>query len=160
MYLVDYLGFKFVRRDGDFLRCRSGWKIPMRNHSVGIGSIRPVEEMQKVRNFAKIFLVVSVWGIAELAVAGEPIYIQPGNCVMVGLQQVCALKSDAISAPGEVSYACRYAEHKGGDLPGYKTYGLIKIINKADGSSAEVLIKDFGMKGKEKCDEAAADRKK
>jgi len=98
--------------------------------------------------------------LAPAALAGEPIYVQPGQCVMVGSQQVCAMKGDATVAPGEVTYACRYSEHKGGDLPGYKTYGLVKIVGKADGSLSEVLIKDFGMKGKEKCDEAAADRKK
>lgn len=113
-------------------------------------------------NFAGIIWAIAIasMGTANLALAGEPIYVQPGQCVMVGSQQVCAMKGDATVAPGEVTYACRYSEHKGGDLPGYKTYGLVKIVGKADGSSSEVLIKDFGMKGKEKCDEAAADRKK
>ncbi len=105
-------------------------------------------------------IAIASMGAATLARAGEAIYVQPGQCVMVGSQQVCAMKGDAAVAPGEVTYACRYSEHKGGDLPGYKTYGLVKLVGKADGSFSEVLIKDFGMKGKEKCDEAVADRKK
>ncbi len=97
-----------------------------------------------------------------VAFGGEPIYLQPGQCVMVGSQQVCAMKSDVAATPAanEVTYACRYAEHKGGDVPGYKTYGLVKVTVRPDGSSREILIKDFGMRGKEKCEQAAEDRKK
>lgn len=105
--------------------------------------------------------------MAPVALAGEPIYLQPGQCVMVGAQQVCALKADAkgdaaaaTPAPGDVNYVCRYAEHKGGDLPGYKTYGLVKVTTRADGKTTEILIKDFGMKGKDKCEQAAEDRRK
>lgn len=96
---------------------------------------------------------------AATAHASETIYIKPGQCVMVGAQQVCASSTDAAATAGDVTYACRYGEHRGGDLPGYKTYGLVKLNNQ-DGKVTETLIKDFGIKGKEKCDEAAADRKK
>ena len=108
--------------------------------------------MKILTNFAGILTLLGMASssFSSMALAGEPIYVQPGQCVM----------GDATVAPGEVTYACRYSEHKGGDLPGYKTYGLVKIVGKADGSLSEVLIKDFGMKGKEKCDEAASDRKK
>jgi hypothetical protein len=99
-------------------------------------------------------------GLAGPALAGETIYIKPGQCLMVGSQQVCATGSDAAASPGEVTYACRFAEHRGGDLPGYKTYGLIKLTTGTNGKVTETLIKDFGLKGKDKCDEAAADRKK
>jgi len=118
--------------------------------------------MKILTNFAGILTLLGMASssFSHMALAGEPIYVQPGQCVMVGSQQVCAMKGDATVAPGEVTYACRNSEHKGGDLPGYKTYGLVKVVGKPDGSLSEVLIKDFGMKGKEKCDEAAADRKK
>ncbi|NDE17309.1 hypothetical protein EBZ80_20500 [bacterium] len=103
-----------------------------------------------------------VGGQQNQALAGDPVYLQPGQCVMVGAQQVCAMKPDASAtpAPNEVNYVCRYSEHKGGDLPGYKTYGLVKVTTRADGSSREILIKDFGIRGKEKCEQAAEDRKK
>ena|GEM_PF-1746967 len=108
---------------------------------------------------AVAFLVAA---LAPVALGGDPVYLQPGQCVMVGAQQVCAMKPDASAtpAPNEVNYVCRYSEHKGGDLPGYKTYGLVKVSTRADGSSREILIKDFGIRGKEKCEQAAEDRKK
>lgn len=107
-----------------------------------------------------VAVMVAGGALVGVALGGEPIYVQPGQCVMVGSQQVCAMKADALGTPGEITYACRYSEHKGGELPGYKTYGLVKIVTKAQGASSEILIKDFGLKGKEKCDDAAEDRKK
>jgi hypothetical protein len=129
-----------------------------------------------IRNFGAVLLMTcAVLGTGigtsrPVALAGETVYLQPGQCVMVGSQQVCALKSDvkdgkgdaaaASPAPGDVNYVCRYGEHKGGDLPGYRTYGLVKVTTRADGKFSEILIKDFGIKGKEKCEQAAEDRRK
>jgi hypothetical protein len=104
-------------------------------------------------------LLVLALTVTSIAAAAETIFVQPGQCIMVGSQQVCAQKNDA-TASTEPTYACRFAEHKGGDLPGYKTYGLVKIVTRPNGSVTEMLIKDFGIKGKDKCDAAAEDRRK
>ena len=119
---------------------------------------RPAGTSVRSRHFIAVSLGYLVF--AATAFAGETIYIKPGQCVMVGAQQVCATSADAAATAGEVTYACRFAEHRGGDLPGYKTYGLVKLTTGANGKVTETLIKDFGLKGKEKCDDAAADRKK
>jgi hypothetical protein len=103
-------------------------------------------------------MVSGIFFVASESFGNQPIFVQPGQCIMVGTQQVCAVKAEGIQ-PGDVSYACRFGEHRGGDLPGYKTYGLVKLTTAANGKVSETLIKDFGIKGKEKCDAAAADRK-
>jgi hypothetical protein len=106
--------------------------------------------------------IIALFGVAFAAstvLGNQPIYVQPGQCIMVGAQQVCAAKVEGAAVVAEVSYACRFGEHRGGDLPGYKTYGLVKLTTGTNGKVSETLIKDFGLKGKEKCDAAAADRK-
>lgn len=89
------------------------------------------------------------------------ITVQPGSCVNVSGQEICSASETSVgTAKLEVTYSCRYGVHKSGDLPGYKTYALIKVITDSSGKSTEVFVKDFGMKGKAKCEQAVEDRAK
>ena len=88
--------------------------------------------------------------------AAEPIYLQPGQCILIGSQQICAQKADTAGASTKtLMHTCVYGHHAGTDLPDLKSYALIQTTTTDDGRKNEVVIKDFGVKGKEDCERQA-----
>jgi hypothetical protein len=96
------------------------------------------------------------------AMLANPIYLQPGQCIVVGSQQVCAIKPDATSTTSVASektlYACRYGQFKDADVTNVKTYELVQVLFKPDGSKTEVELKNFGINGKDACEKEAEKR--
>ena len=110
--------------------------------------------------FYRFCLTAVVWFGFEGVLYAEPIYLQPGQCIVVGSQQVCAMKPDGIQAPEtRTEYACRYGLFKGSEVADLKSYELVQILIKPDGSTSEVSLKNFGLNGKEACDQEVDKRK-
>ena len=86
--------------------------------------------------------------------AGEPIHLKPGQCILIGSQEVCALKGDDPNAdvkPKPTKLAtCKYGDK--GDEPGMKGYTLYQIVIKEDGSKTETSVKSFGSLDNDKAD--------
>lgn len=117
-----------------------------------------MQTRRKLFRLSKFYLLLLALPATSLA---GTITVQPGSCVNVSGQEICSPSTPgAGNAQMEVTYSCRYGAHKSGDLPGYKTYALIKVITDPSGKSSEVFVKDFGMKGKAKCEQAVDDRSK
>lgn len=90
----------------------------------------------------------------------DPIYLQPGQCILVGSQQVCAMKTDAVEpkvAP-QTLYVCRYGMHSDSEVPDLKSYSLVQIITSSSGVKSEVKLKNFGQNGGEACEREAKER--
>lgn len=97
------------------------------------------------------FLVISVTASAD------PIYVQPGQCIFVGSQQVCAM--EAGSAPKEIQrrlHVCRYGHYKDSEVPELKSHALIEIMVTNEGKKIETAIKNFGSNGKAACEKELA----
>lgn len=104
--------------------------------------------------------VIGVAGaFATLAQGGEAIYLKPGQCILVGGQQVCALAGDSSADHKKAPlYVCRYGMHEGAEIPDLKSYALFQVAFRDDGSKVETLIKQFGPTAKDQCEKEAEKR--
>ncbi len=93
------------------------------------------------------------------ALAGDPIYLQPGQCILVGGQQVCALGSPQMAdLKPRYLYVCRYGMQAGAELTDLKSYSLFQVRVGPDGSKTETMVKSFGPNDKGPCEKEAAKR--
>jgi len=101
-------------------------------------------------------LGLSLTAITGSARAGEPIYLQPGQCILVGGQQVCAMQvgQAAEVAKPDTLYVCRYGVHAGSEVPDMKTYALFMVRLDPSGHKTETLVKNYGVADSDKtaCD--------
>ncbi len=97
--------------------------------------------------FEKAILIAVLGLAATAAVAGEPVYLRPGQCVIVGAQQVCAMQVDATTAATPKVTAtklasCRYGERI--DDANLKGWTLYQVVIGDDGKKTETAVKSFG----------------
>lgn len=100
-----------------------------------------------------------------LAQTWNTIHLKPGQCVLIGNQQVCAMMPDATTGnipvptatpdPGKTRFACRYATHKEAEVSDVKTYAVIENTSYANGHKDTNFIKGYGMTGKAECEKDA-----
>lgn len=86
-----------------------------------------------------------------VASAAAPIYLKPGQCLLVGEQQVCALKDDATTSrpaprPGheQTMDLCRYGAMENMEPKDAKGWSLVRVTIKDDGSKVETIINSYG----------------
>ena len=97
--------------------------------------------------------------LAAGAAHADPIYLQPGQCIIVGSQQVCAMNSDQSAAvlKPSILWTCRYGT-QGGEIPDLKSYALYQVRINPSGTKNETLVKSFGPNDKEACEKEAQQR--
>ncbi len=109
------------------------------------------------------FKFLAFFPIFASPVFSDTIHIEPGQCIMVGAQQICAASRDEYSGrviknhpPKIVSKAsCRFGAAYENDKT-IKGYGLYVLrMNKKDNSKNETLIKTFSPAEKAECEAAA-----
>jgi hypothetical protein len=103
------------------------------------------------------FLTLLLATLASPALA-DPIYIPPGQCIMVGTQQVCAQVSNATTTPlkADVMYVCRFGMFADSETPELKSFELIQIRVTDQGQKVETNLKNFGINGKDACEKDLA----
>ncbi len=111
---------------------------------------------------ARLFTGIAMTFTAATAMAAEPIYIQPGQCIMIGGQQVCAQVQAGSNLPvkSDVLYVCRFGEFKDSETPEMKSFALFQIRVNDHGNKVETYIKNFGMNGKDACERELAEKQK
>jgi hypothetical protein len=114
------------------------------------------------------FAALAVSLLAPAALAVEPVYLSPGQCILVGGQQICALASDAQAhggapaAPGVIhtDHVCRYALHAHSETPDVKNYAVVRVDTLGNGKKIEMIQKQYGVGDADKasCEKDAASR--
>ena len=97
-------------------------------------------------------LVPGALAAAPMAQA-EPIFIKPGQCIQIGTQQVCALTGDTIPVVGhttQILHLCQYAMHPGAEVSNLKTYAVVQVMMRDDGTKVETALKHYGMNDADK----------
>lgn len=89
------------------------------------------------------------------------VHIDPGQCVTVGSQEVCAsdCSADRKNDDKDVTFACHYDVFAGSGFPNLKSYAVVKI-NDRKHSTTEIVVKHFGLNGKDDCEKEADVRSK
>ena len=87
--------------------------------------------------------------ISSILLILSPIYVKPGQCILVGSQEVCALQAEsaqtATSSLPTVLHTCSY-----GNLDHPENHGATKgwrrlmIRVKEDGTKIETIMKSYG----------------
>lgn len=97
---------------------------------------------------------------AALILAAATIFVNPGQCIFVGTQQVCALDAAAAvsSEPDNVLYVCRYGMHEGSEVAGIKSYAVVQVAIKSNGAKLETPVKNYGQNAKDACEKDAEKR--
>ena len=95
-------------------------------------------------------------------IKADTIYLKPGQCIIIGNQQVCAMELDKVSAVNPSTqkatyiFRCKYAKHPGSDFVDLKTYAVVRIQTKNGSNAAEeIVIKDYGPNKKAECEKDA-----
>lgn len=91
----------------------------------------------------------------------QPIYLKPGQCIMMGAQQVCAMMPDGQPpmppppppGPMKVSH-CRWGAFDEADKKASGWAHLLLTL-KEDGTKQETVVRYFGPADKEGCEKAA-----
>lgn len=113
--------------------------------------------------FVRLFTGTAMILATSSAMAAEPIYIQPGQCILVGGQQVCAqvqAQGGAVPVKSDILYVCRFGEFKDSETPEMKSFALFQIRVNDRGTKVETYIKNFGMNGKDACEREIAEKQK
>ncbi|MGE0174733.1 MAG: hypothetical protein AB7T49_18215 [Oligoflexales bacterium] len=101
-----------------------------------------------------VICAMAAWVLSEFAMA-DAIFIKPGQCIVVGTQQVCAIKEDGPATPtinqNRALTICKFGSYDS-EEPKTKGYALFLVQVKEDGSKTETLIKSFGPAGKADCE--------
>ena len=87
--------------------------------------------------------------------------LSPGNCIVSGGNQICALKVDCnTSHDPTTTFAFRYGHFKDAEVHDLKSYALVQVTIKPEGGHAEVPLKNFGMaaNAKAECEHEVAKR--
>jgi hypothetical protein len=111
-----------------------------------------------VKKLTLVFLGAGFF-FAHAQLQADPIYVQPGQCIMVGTQQVCAqVQNPAVTTPDQepkTIFTCVYGKHEGSDLPSLKSYALVQTLLGPKGRKTEMVIKNYGVEGKGDCEKEA-----
>ena len=112
---------------------------------------------------SKTTLTLLATGLTALfagAAHADPIYLQPGQCIMVGAQQVCAMSADQATAvlKPTILWTCRYGNHQGSEVPDLKNYALYQVRIDPSGAKNETLVKSYGPNDKKICEKEADKR--
>jgi len=110
-----------------------------------------------ISSFLLLISTASV-GFAQMA----PIYLKPGQCILIGGQQVCAMMGDKIGADGSVQdppkpltmKVCKWGAADDAH-EGVKGYGVYQVVVKDDGSKTETLLKSYGPVDQAGCEKEA-----
>lgn len=114
-----------------------------------------------------LFAALAATLFAPAALAVEPVYLSPGQCILVGGQQICALASDAQAHGGapatgiiHTDHLCRYALHANSETPDVKNYAVVRVDTMANGKKIEMVLKQYGVGDADKanCEKDAAAR--
>ena len=107
---------------------------------------------------------------SQPAQAAKTIFISPGQCIVLGSQQICALNQNNLQPPGSVQpvpaepprvlHLCRYGHYQESEVPDLKSYQLIEVTVAATGITREINIKNFGPNGKDACEKELKEKEK
>lgn len=101
-----------------------------------------------------LLLIIPLLGLFTSAGQAAPIFISSGQCIIIGSQQVCALKSEGPSAEGKrIINVCRYGDFQDSEIPSLKSYALVEIVLMDSGRKHETITKNYGPNGKEACEQ-------
>ena len=102
-----------------------------------------------------------VFVVTPVSAFADPIYVQPGQCIFVGTQQVCAVAADSEAKQIQRRlHVCRYGDYKDSEVPELKSHALIEIMVTNEGKKIETPIKNFGSNGKAACEKELAQMQK
>lgn len=104
-------------------------------------------------------LATLAFGALATTAHAEAIMLSPGQCIMIGSKEVCAMSSGGTVAsqkPQKTQHVCRFGKHADSEVGNLKTYQLIEIVTQANGYKSETPIKNFGNIDKEGCEKEAA----
>jgi hypothetical protein len=104
-----------------------------------------------------------LWSGISLSTEDRTIWLQPGHCIIVGGQQVCAAKSDGPASPAATvnrqSHVCKNGVPDEAD-PNLKGWAHVVIMMSPEGKKlSQETIKTFGPLGKKDCEAAIASQK-
>jgi hypothetical protein len=99
-------------------------------------------------------LMVPLLGLFATMALADPIFISPGQCIMIGSQQVCATRSEGPAPEAKhIIHVCRYSDYKDSEIPSLKSYALIEVVINDSGRKTETITKNFGPNGREACEQ-------
>ena len=110
----------------------------------------------------KISVIIGLLTLVSGPTFADTIQIQPGQCIMVGTQQVCSAKHDECIERTRYDHqkiiskaVCRYGAAYENDKT-LKGYGLYIVrMGKKENSKNETLLKTFSPAQKAECESAA-----
>lgn len=111
--------------------------------------------------FRAFLVAIPFFAFGSGIALADTVNIRPGQCIMIGGQQVCALACDGttmgmVPTPSPriiTNSVCKFgAVDEDDKIKGYGHY-LIRI--NPDGSKVENLLKNFGPAGKQECEREA-----
>jgi hypothetical protein len=118
----------------------------------------------QMSNFKALMIGSVLLSFTGVARAGS-VMVRPGQCVIVGTTEVCASLPTADNcaqakeqAKADHIFSCRYDLHPHPEMPGLKSYALVRTTVNEYGKKTDVIIKNFGISDKAGC-EAAAEKK-
>ena len=110
------------------------------------------------------FLLVVASALFTTAATAQvsPIWLKPGQCILVGGQQICAQIEDKSGTnplvPEKpkvtVMNICKWGAADDAH-EGVKGYGLYRVMIKEDGTKVETLVKSYGPVDQEGCEKDA-----
>lgn len=107
----------------------------------------------------KVIIVSALVAFSSWAVASEDrtIWLQPGHCIVVGSQQVCAVKpgdssGDASASKNKQTHVCKNGIKDEAD-PNLKGWAHVVITTSPEGKKlSQEVIKTYGPVGKQECE--------
>jgi hypothetical protein len=116
----------------------------------------------KLANGLALLLVMLASG-GSRASEDRTIWLQPGHCIIVGGQQVCAAKSDSATTPGTASnkqtHVCKNGIQDEADA-NLKGWAHVVITTSPEGKKlGQETIKTYGPLGKKECEADIAAQK-
>jgi hypothetical protein len=111
-------------------------------------------------------------GLASISAAQlSPIWLRPGQCVMISSQQICAENPgqtqqgstttttvDPAKMVDQRLFVCKWGAEDSSE-PGIKGWGLYQVKIMGDSSKQEVLVKNYGAAGQKECEASAKAQK-
>lgn len=121
--------------------------------------------------FFGVGLVSAVgWFAGAAAAQLSPIWLRPGQCVMISSQQICAenptqpqnaTTTTTVNPANVVDQrllVCKWGVEDAAE-PGIKGWGLYQVKIMGDSSRQEVLVKSYGPAGQKECEASAKTQK-
>lgn len=113
--------------------------------------------------FTQLSVLVAFLSGSFNALASETVYLKPGQCLLIGSQQVCALQQDQTHPiepkgpppPIKVSQ-CRWGAFDDTDKKA-QGWAHFLVTVQENGTKTETMIRYFGPADKEGCEKAAKD---